>query len=104
MNDKKEVPQYLIKTEREIFEILKKNKEARKSDNALFVLYWTKKAKHIPFNMFFLCPNLFNACSFTTIERVRRKIQAMHPELKDKEVVKKRAEAQEIYEQYSLNM
>ena len=58
----------------------------------------------IPFKLFFLCPTLFNGCSFKTIERVRRKIQADHPELKDEYIAEKRFEAQQIYEQYSLNM
>lgn len=94
----------LFRAESEVIEILKHNIMARRSDQALFLVYWKKKAKKIPFKLFFLCPSLFNGCSFKTIERVRRKIQADHPELKDEYVAEKRFEAQLIYEQYSLNM
>ena len=94
----------LFKAESEVIEILKYNIMARKSDQALFLMYWKKKANKIPFKLFFLCPTLFNGCSFKTIERVRRKIQADHPELKDEYIAEKRFEAQQIYEQYSLNM
>ena len=93
-----------LKAESEVLDILKYQKETRKSDQLLFVKYWQKTAGKVPFVLFFLFPSLFNAHSFKTIERVRRKIQANHPELKDKETYEKRLEAQQQYEQYSLDM
>ncbi len=93
-----------LKAEREVTEILEKNIQARKSDQALFLVYWKKKAKTIPFKLFFLCPAIYCGCSFKTIERVRRKIQADRPELKDGYIADRRLEATKEYIQYSLNM
>lgn len=92
------------KAENNVIDILKKYKETRKSDQVLYVKYWQKVANKVPFMIFFLFPSLFNGCSFKTIERCRRKIQADHPELKDKETAEMRLEAQAEYEQYSLDM
>ena len=92
------------KAELDVIEILKANKLARKSDQALFIMYWIKKANKIPFKFFFLCPSLYGGCSFKTIERCRRKVQEHYPKLKDKETAEKRMEAEMDYEQYALNM
>lgn len=94
----------MLKAEKEVKELLMTSKLARKSDQALFIMHWRKKARNVPFKLFFLCPNLFNGYSFKTIERCRRKIQNDNPELKDLYVAEKRLETQQIYEQYSLNM
>ena len=101
-NTKKKIE--LLKAEKEVKELLITSKLARKSDQALFIMHWRKKAKNIPFKLFFLCPNLFDGYSFKTIERCRRKIQNDNPELKDLYVAEKRLEAQQVYEEYSLNM
>ena len=101
-NTKKKVQ--LLKAEKEVKELLIASKLARKSDQALFIMHWRKKAKNIPFKLFFLCPSLFNGYSFKTIERCRRKIQNDLPQLKDLYVAEKRLEAQQVYEEYSLNM
>ena len=104
MKEQKINREQFLKAEKDVTAILETNIEARKSDQALFIIYWKNKAKHIPFKLFFLCPSLFNSCSFKTIERVRRKIQSQRPELKDKYVAEKRLEATMDYMQYSIDM
>ena len=93
-----------IIAESKVFYILNKYAETRKSDQLLYLKYWQLTDDKVPFDIFFTFPHLFSGHSFKTIERCRRKIQADHPELKDKETDELRKEAEKEYEQYSIDM
>lgn len=92
-----------LKAETDVKDILEKKSLTRTSDQLLFLEYWQQKASTVPFEIFFIYPNLYGCASFKTIERVRKKIQSNSPELKNKETAKQRADAEKEYHQYSLD-
>lgn len=92
----------LYKTETEIEKILEEIKLTRTSDNLLFVAYWMKKAPHVSFIDFWKEPKRYNASSYKTVERCRRKIQSRRPELKDSKITELRDNAEMDYINYAI--
>lgn len=92
----------LYKTEKEVEKILEEVETTRTSDNLLFVAYWMKKAPHVSFIDFWKEPKRYNASSYKTVERCRRKIQARRPELKISEVAMAREQLELDYASYAI--
>ena len=92
----------LYKTETEIEKILEEIKLTRTSDNLRFVAYWMKKAPHVSFIDFWKEPKRYNASSYKTVERCRRKIQSRRPELKDSKITELRDNAEMDYINYAI--
>ena len=92
----------LYKLEDEITKILEYNPITRTDDHLLYIAYWNKVAPQASFQQFWENPKKYCGCTFTAVERCRRKIQEKRPELKDKDVAEYRYELSMDYEQYAI--
>lgn len=97
------------KLENIIEKILEDDIETRKSDMFLYYEYCRKvnpKTDCITFTRYFIDKELrkeHKIREFESVRRVRQKIQAKRPELKDKETAEARTEESLNYEKYDLN-
>lgn len=110
---------YLYKTEDVVKNLLIEDIETRKDDMYLYYRYCKKvlgceRLKTLEqireFNNLFI--ELFlsaavrknkNIRAFESVRRCRQKLQAMHPELREKETEEKRTEAIKHYREYALS-
>lgn len=88
-----------------VYQVLEKYPDTRSDDFILIIrVYMAIKENSVVRNSFL--DIMFNhkeyeLPSFHTISRARRKIFEKHPELKPKQITKKRKEAEEEYVEYS---
>ena len=87
-------------------EVLEQNESARKDDFILMVEVIEKLGidTHISFRSMLLFHNELQVPSFESITRCRRKLQELHPELKDEETATFREEKVDEFIQYALNI
>lgn len=87
-------------------EVLEQNESARKDDFILLAEVIEKLGidTRISFRSILLFHNEFQVPSFESITRCRRKLQELHPELKDEETAMFREEKVEEFIQYALNI
>lgn len=94
------------KTEDLVYQILLENKEAREDDYILIADYYHRlnpEIGNLKFNYVFLAHKELNIPSFKSIERARRKVQAIHPELVNNKTKLIRDKLKEEYKEYHLN-
>ncbi len=95
----------LYKLEDIVKEMLEKDYRAREDDAYLIFLVVQKMHPDMAGTTF--ANVMFNAkknkINFESIRRCRQKVQATHPELKNKEIAEARFEEQTEYEKYALN-
>lgn len=88
-----------------VLQVLKENKVARNSDNELYLEVcerFNPAVMQQPFGKVFAFPKYWNIPSFKSVERVRRKVQAHHPELaSDKKIEAMRKEKEEEYRKFA---
>ena len=89
-----------------VYEILVDNLSARDDDYILIAEYYYRlnpEIVNLKFNYVFLAHKELNLPSFKTIERARRKVQSMYPELANSKTKKLREQLKKEYENYYLN-
>lgn len=94
------------KIEQLVYEILLYNKNARNDDYILIAEYYYRinpDIVNLKFNYVFLAHKELNLPSFKSIERARRKVQAMYPELASNKTKVLREKLKEEYKEYYLN-
>lgn len=96
----------IIQTEKIVEKILEKYPRTRKSDHLLYRAYhydlFMKGQVHVNFETFFTYPEKYNASSFATVERCRRRLQHFRPELSDNVAKINREYLQEVFHDYSI--
>lgn len=90
-------------TEEKVKKLLEDIPDTRKSDEDLFDKYWQSIAPQVDFRTFFLNPKRYGGTKYKCVERVRRRVQAKHPELKDAKTAEARLEESMNYEEYAIN-
>ena len=94
------------KVEDLVYQILLENKRAREDDYILIAEYYYKinpEIVNLKFNYVFLAHKELNLPSFKSIERARRKVQAMYPELANTKTKILREKLREEYKDHYLN-
>lgn len=97
----------LSKAETIVEEILRRIPSTRDDDYELIAEYFSivcPEVLDIPFKYVILGHKDFSIPNFKSIERVRRKVQAKHPELISLKTKIKREKIEKEYEKYALNM
>ena len=90
-------------TEQLVYNALTSNEKARQDDYILYGLILKNCGidLHISLGSFLINHKKLKAPSFKSVERARRKLEAKHSELIDKETKQMRDEAQERFKEYS---
>ena len=95
----------IAKTQNIVLEILQENEETRKDDYILILEVFKRFVSPRTQIKTICCKHKqLGLPSVHTIVRVRRKLQELHPHLKDEETIKIRKEEEEKYKQYALNV
>jgi len=100
----------LYTTEAVVKEILEQNVKARQDDMYLYYKYCEKQTNQTLaqwiFTKIFIDKEFRRASKireYKSVERIRRKIQAKYPHLRDEKVAKMRYEQQDIYKDYAMH-
>ena len=101
------------KLKKRVHQVLKEHPGARQTDNILMVILWSQDLRRINSNtakngykgtrathLFFDLLMHNELTNWESATRVRRELQKNHPELRDKEVYKKRNKRAEEYREY----
>lgn len=95
----------LKKTNELVKEILTEEPKARNSDMHLYYMVCLKTNARVlgmPFSQVLMNLKKYNLPPFASVDRARRKVQKLYPELaSDKKVKEMREEQEEIYRKYS---